>query len=69
MTHRRSLLRLAALALTGTAPLAGRAVAAIGAGDSATFVKSTGDQLIAIIGGAGDERQKRDSFRYFVRCC
>jgi phospholipid transport system substrate-binding protein len=59
MPNRRTLLSLAALALGGgVLPLAGRASATPGAA-SAAFVKTTGDQLVAIISGAGDQHQKR----------
>ncbi len=60
MTNRRGVLRLAALALSGgLAPFAGPALATVGATGAAAFVKTTGDRLIAIIGGAGDAHQKR----------
>ena len=60
MTNRRTLLRVTALVLGGSAlPLAGGAAAAVGGTDAAAFVKSTGDQLVAVIGGAGDQHQKR----------
>jgi len=59
MTNRRNLLRMTALALSGTIPaFAGGAVAAATTGDAAAFVKSTGEQLVSIINAAGDPHQK-----------
>jgi phospholipid transport system substrate-binding protein len=60
MTNRRALFVLTATLLIGAAPgLSSRALAAVDASGASAFVKSTGDQLVAIINGAGGAQQKR----------
>jgi phospholipid transport system substrate-binding protein len=65
MPNRRTLLCLAALSLGGGVPPLAGAVAAAGA-NSAAFVKATGDRLVAIIGGAGDEHEKRAALEQVI---
>jgi phospholipid transport system substrate-binding protein len=60
MTNRRALLGLTATVLIGTAPgFRSHAVAADDTGGASGFVKSVGDQFIAVINSAGGESQKR----------
>jgi len=61
MTCRRNLLGFASLTVLTIGPgMVQRAAAAIDSRAAMSFVKSTGDQLIAIINSNADNRQKRD---------
>jgi phospholipid transport system substrate-binding protein len=60
MTNRRTLLGLTATVFVGYV-MASRslALASVDAGGATAFVKSTGEQIVAIVNGASGERQKR----------
>jgi phospholipid transport system substrate-binding protein len=65
MLNRRALLAMAPTFLTTAAP-GSPALAAIDAPRASTFVKSTGDRLVAIINSAGDENRKHGELARIV---